>query len=180
MPTCEISTSWMRKASSTCSAASSCDTVQGTMLCERLRCRGWGEGGRAAVSDRLSSARLGSAQLGWVLLARCCPGKARGVQGGPRAPPPRRDGAVRGAEPHPAGSFGPPREAGAAQRGAGAGEAAPASSRPPSFLSSSLLGGSSPSLPGFGKEKTREGRERRGKGKNIYLKYLTAGGCLES
>lgn len=63
MPTCEISTSWMRKASSTCSAASSCDTVQGTMLCERLRCRGWGEGGRAAVSDRLSSARLGSAQL---------------------------------------------------------------------------------------------------------------------
>ena len=131
-------------------------------------------------SAQLSSARLGSAQLGWVLLARCCPGKARGVQGGPRAPPPRRDGAVRGAEPHPAGSFGPPREAGAAQRGAGAGEAAPASSRPPSFLSSSLLGGSSPSLPGFGKEKTREGRERRGKGKNIYLKYLTAGGCLES
>lgn len=62
MPTCEISTSWMRKASSTCSAASSCDTVQGTMLCERLRCRGWGEGRRAAVSDRLSPAQLGSAQ----------------------------------------------------------------------------------------------------------------------
>lgn len=39
VPTCEISTSQIRKVSSTCSAASSCDTVQGTMFCERLRCK---------------------------------------------------------------------------------------------------------------------------------------------
>lgn len=83
----------MRNVSSTCSAASSWDTVQGTMFCERLRCEGQGTvtAGPSLPSSPLPCPALPSRPAYLLLLRLAAGGRAEPARGlrvtarGPRA-----------------------------------------------------------------------------------------------